>query len=210
MNYTQKTILAVLIISILFSCSPAQATDLPKIAKLLPPQTVLLVETENFNQLKEQFQKTSIYKLYKDPAMAAFVKNAETKWQEMIKDIDNKNDILKTVIDANILPEGKVAFAMIMNNIKEQEPPILFISEWGKNSAKIKEAVDKMIKKAIDDGIGKKTEDYKGVTIVTTIKELPPIQVPDHSNFDPEQKENPTKTFQPEPIKTYHCFIVDV
>ena len=74
-------------LSFFMLCAPAviQANPLPKTAGLLPPETLLLLETADFQQLKVQFEKTSVYRLYKDPAMAAFVADAKTKLTEKIK-----------------------------------------------------------------------------------------------------------------------------
>jgi len=57
----------------------AAAAVLPETAKLVPPETVLLVNINDFGQLKQQFEKTNLYNLYKDPAMAAFVDDAKAK-----------------------------------------------------------------------------------------------------------------------------------
>lgn len=59
--------------------APAPAKVLPRTAGLVPPETLILVDIDNFNQLKTKFEKTNLYKLYKDPAMAAFVEDFKTK-----------------------------------------------------------------------------------------------------------------------------------
>ncbi len=148
----------------------AQAGVLPKTARLLPPETVLLTDIDNFSQLRGQFEKTSVYKLYKDPAMAAFVEDFKTKRQEKVRKLDN--EIAEAVISADILPEGRVAVALVLNEQTKEanEPPFLFITEWGENTAKIKEAVEKQVEKAIEDGSHRKTEDYRGVSIITIIR----------------------------------------
>jgi len=149
----------------------AQAEALPEAAKIVPPETVLLVEVDNFGQLKEQFERTSFYKLYKDPAMAAFVEDFKNKWREKMRELDN--EIAIAIIDADVLPSGRVAVALVLNEqtIDAGKPPFLFIIQWGEKITKIKEAVDKMVKKAIEDGSHKKSEDYRGVSIKTIIDE---------------------------------------
>ncbi|RKY25298.1 MAG: hypothetical protein DRP62_01620 [Planctomycetota bacterium] len=144
---------------------------MPETVALVPPETILLIEVDNFSQLKAQFKKTNFYKLYKDPAMAAFVDDFKAKWREKIKEIDN--DIARAILDADVLPQGKVAFALALNNqpTNANEPTVLFISQWGQNISKIKEAVDKTVKKAIADGSHKKSEDYRGVAIETVVGE---------------------------------------
>jgi len=149
----------------------AQAGVLPETAKLIGPETMLLVEVENFGQLKEQFEKTNFYKLYKDPAMAAFVGELKTKLGEKIREADN--EIAKAIFDADVLPQGRVAIALVLNEESKnaKEPLVLLITEWGETIGKIKEAVDKTVKKAIENGSHKGSEDYRGVIITTITKE---------------------------------------
>ena len=100
----------IVIISILSAFVSVQAKPLPGTANLVPPETILLVEVNNFSQLKTQFEKTSLYKLYKDPAIATFVDDFKAKCRKKINEIDS--DITRAVVDANILPQGRVAFAL--------------------------------------------------------------------------------------------------
>ncbi|MFZ0033411.1 MAG: DUF3352 domain-containing protein [Sedimentisphaerales bacterium] len=158
-----------------FLCLPAsaRAEALPTAAKLVPPETVLLINIDNFQQLKTQFEKTGFYRLYKDPAMAAFVENAKTKWHEKIKKLDD-NNIFKAIFSVDIFPQGKVAAALVPNEQSKDSngPPIVIITQWGEGIDKIKEAVDKMLKKNIElGGHQKKSEDYRGVSIEITIDE---------------------------------------
>jgi len=209
---TTTKVTRALVTCALMTCAltSAQANILPKTAKLIPPETVLLAEVDNFNRLKQQFEKTNLYKLYKDPAMAAFVNDARAKWHEKMK--GEKDYITKTIIDANVLPQGRVALALVFNKrtIDTKEPQVLLITQWGANTSKIKEAVEKQVKKAIEDGLHRKTEDYRGITIVTMIKELPPKKVPDFSSYKPENgNAHPMKTVQPPPEKTSYCFVND-
>jgi len=152
---------------------PAGADVLPEAARLVPPQTILLVDTENFSRLKEQFEKTSFYKLYKDPAMAAFVDDVKAKWNEKIKKLD-ENNIFRTIMDADVLPQGRVAVALVLGEETKDlnEPPIMIITQWGEKISQIKETVSKLVQKNIDmGGRQKSSEDYRGVSIETMIDE---------------------------------------
>jgi hypothetical protein len=143
---------------------------LPETGKLVPPDTVLLEDIGNFSQLRTQFEKTGYYKLYKDPAMTAFVEDFKTKLREKVKQMDN--ELVRTIFDTEILPQGRVAFALVLNEQTKDanEPPILFITQWGQSIDKIKEAVDKMVQKAIENGARRKNEDYRGVSVTTIIQ----------------------------------------
>lgn len=151
----------------------AQAEALPRTAKLVPPETILLMDIDDFQQLKTQFEKTNLYKLYKDPAMAAFVDDAKAKWCEKIQKLDD-NDIFKTIFSADVLPQGRVAAALVLNEQSKDfnEPPVVIITQWGEGIDKIKEAVDKMLEKNIEyGGHQKRSEDYRGVSIEISIDE---------------------------------------
>ena len=135
----------------LFSSNSVWAQKLPDTAKLVPPETILLVDFDDFGRLRTQFEGTNFYKLYKDPAMAAFVDDFKTKWREKIRKPDN--ELLRVIADIDALPQGRVAAAFVLNeqiNKDANEPPLLLITQWGQTIAKIKEAVDKMVEKAIE------------------------------------------------------------
>jgi hypothetical protein len=151
----------------------ARAKALPRTAKLLPPETILLMNIDDFQQLKTQFEKTSLYRFYKDPAMAAFVDNTKTKWREKIQKLDD-NDIFKAIFSTDVLPQGRVAAALVLNEQSKDfnEPPLVIITQWGEGIDKIKEAIDKMLKKNIEvGGHQKRSEDYRGVSIEISIDE---------------------------------------
>ena len=209
MKHFFKSALAITVISVAGTSHFAGGATLPKTAKLVPPETILLVDVDNFSRLRAQFEKTSFYKLYKDPVMAAFVNDAKAKLSKKVRQADN--EIARVIVDANVLPQGRAAFAVVFSKQPSEtnEPAISFIIQWGENAAKIREAIDKMAKKAVEKGSHQKTENYRDVTITTLIKELPPREVPDWSRYKPEQNDIPTKKFQPPPEKTHYCFIDD-
>jgi len=149
--------------------STAQGKTLGKTAELVPAETALLVNVDNFGQLKGQFEKTNIYKLYKDPAMRAFIEDFRSKWRQKMPDPDN--ELIRMILDEKVRPEGKLAVALVLNQkaIDTGEPMALFVSQWGQSIAKIKEAVEKQAKKAIEKGLHQTSEDYRGVNIKTII-----------------------------------------
>ncbi|MCK5473026.1 MAG: hypothetical protein KAI59_03270, partial [Planctomycetes bacterium] len=134
----------------------------------------LLVDIDNFNQLKTKFEKTNFYKLYKDPAMAVFVEDFKTKWREKTQKRDD-NDIFKTIYNADVLPRGRVALALVLNEQTKDvnEPLILMITQWGEKINEIKDAMSKMLEKNVElGGHQKKSEDYHGVSLETVIDEI--------------------------------------
>ncbi len=153
-------------------CASA-AGALPRIDKLLPPETVFFVNVDDFQQLKTKFEKTGFYRLYKDPAMTDFMESTTEKWREKIQKLDD-NDIFKAIFNAEVLPEGKVGIALVLNqeNKDFNEPPVVIITQWGQGVDKLKESIDKMLEKNIElGGHQKRREDYRGVSIEITVDE---------------------------------------
>jgi Protein of unknown function (DUF3352) len=150
--------------AILLPSASGSAQTLPRTAKLVPPETVLLVNIENFNQLRTQFEKTNLYKLYKDPAMKPFVDSIEAKWEQLKQ--SSQNEWAKIIAEAGVLPEGRAALALVLDEQSKDanEPPLLFITQWGANVGKVKEAVGKIVDKAVENGARRQTEEYRGVT----------------------------------------------
>ena len=161
------------VLMLLSAPATLSAIELPKTARLVPPETIVLADINNFNQLWTQFEKTNIYQLYKDPAMAAFINNFKTRLQE--KKQQPESEYLRTIIDAGVLPQGRLAAALVIDKQTPEanEPPVLVIAQWGDKIDKIKEAIDKIVGKAVEDGAHRQTEDYRGVEIVT-IESKPP------------------------------------
>ena len=104
--------------ALLFLCRPAgvRAADLPKTANLVPPETVLLVSVEDFGQLKTMFEKTSLFRLYTDPSMKAFIDDFKTKWQDKVRESDS--ELAGIVKDAATLPQGRAAIAVHLCRIQ--------------------------------------------------------------------------------------------
>ncbi len=174
-KHTVSLLLLVILFSIsLFCAATSGAETIGDIAKLVPPETVLLTEIGNFEELTTQFQKTYFYKLYKDPAMAEFVQDFDKKWRQKVREFDN--GIANAIARADVLPHGKVAFAIAFDDTPEPQeiPGFLVITQWGSDLEKIKETITEEIKKAVNAGAHKKSDDYRAVTIDTIITEGKP------------------------------------
>jgi hypothetical protein len=155
-------------LALLFIPVSTNAAALPRTARLVPPETILLVEIDDFTDLRTQFEKTNLSKFIKDPAMSPFIQDLKTKWREKKQD-ETDEDIPGILREVDVWPQGRIALAVVLNEQMEDmdEPPILFISQWGGGIDKVKEAVDKNVEKAIEDGARRDVEEYRGVRIVT-------------------------------------------
>ncbi|MHC4147205.1 MAG: DUF3352 domain-containing protein, partial [Planctomycetota bacterium] len=147
---------------------------LPQTAKLLPPDTAFVVSIENVSRLKGQFEKTDLFKLYKDPSMAAFVDKFKAGLKQKVKDSDSK--LAAIVSDAAVLPEGRAALALVLNEktIDADQPPVMFIAEWGDKAAQAKEMVEKIFAEGVEEGqASRQTEDYRGAVITSITGQSP-------------------------------------
>lgn len=149
------------------------AADLPKTAKLVPPQTIALVEIDNYNRFREHLENTSLYRLYKDPAIAAFVEHVKDKWRKNLEAMDQDN-VLRALLEADAEPEGRLAAAWLANERLEDtnEPAAVIITQWGQNITKIREAITKVTQRNIEmGGRSRPGEDFRGVTIESVVDE---------------------------------------
>ena len=155
-------------LALVFTPAFAEAATLPKTARLVPPETIFLVDIDDFTELRAQFEKTNLYKLIKDPAMLPFVDDLKAKWQERKKD-ETDDEIPGILRDVDVWPQGRIAVAVVLSEQTKDanDPPILFISQWGEGIGKVREAVDKNVEEAIEDGARRQAEEYRGVNIVT-------------------------------------------
>ena len=150
------------------------AKPLPDTAKIIPPETAALINIHDVNSLQLQFQKTNLYKFYKDPAMAAFFKAFKSKWQDKMR--ESQDEISKMISDVNAFPSGRLAAAVLLNEKTRTtgEPMLLVVSQWGKNVNSVKTAVDKAAKKAVENGARQEKETIRGHEVITiTQKEEP-------------------------------------
>jgi hypothetical protein len=182
--------------------------DLLKTAQLVPADTFLLVDIADFNNLMKKLEKIPLYRLYKDPAMRTFIENFRDKF---IKKLQEDDAVLKTVLDANNLPSGKLAVAMALkgNSDDDIEPTVLVISQWGQNIAKMKDAFDKSTQKSVEQGEHKSVENYRDVNIVILTTETPARQVPDAAHYNPDDAKLRMKTIPAKVAKNCYCFIDD-
>ncbi len=187
-----------LLLWILVFCPFYQATavTLPDSARLVPEETIFLVNIENFEQLYQQLQNTNWGRLFNDPAMANFVKDIKSKSRARLE--ARGDEIAKAIIDANALPTGRVTFALTASSRSAMPklPHILLISQWGTQTDKIKKTINKITAKSLNEGARRTEEIYHKIEIITLIKNS------DQPYIDPVMK-------LPQ-LQISYCFIDDV
>lgn len=70
---------------LLFALCASAWADVMESARMLPDDMMVMVSVESVNGLRAAAQKTSLYSLYKDPAMQEFVAGSEKKIREAIE-----------------------------------------------------------------------------------------------------------------------------
>lgn len=159
--------------AVVFLCIsiPADAVTLDKTAKLVPPETVLLFDIEDFGRLETQLKKTNLYKLYEEPSMAKFIEHVKSKWKEENPELEK--DFTGIFSDIDTPPQGRVALAITFSEQTADinQPPILLITQWGPAIEKIKTAMDKLVESEIENGLHKRSSEYRGVTITSLLTE---------------------------------------
>ncbi len=161
----KKSHLVVLILVILtVNCMAAK--QLPKIQAILPAETVAILEIDDLEKCREKLEKTGLGKLCEDPAMQPFVNAIKEKIEKNISDI--KNDIADLVLKEKIWPQGKVFFALVLDETarEKKEPTAVFLAQWGQNAEKAKEALEKTLQMTTgQDGYHRKQEQFRDVKI---------------------------------------------
>ncbi len=160
---TGRRVCAVMMLGAVLCATGGAAT--PKAAQLLPSKTVFLLEVDNFQTLWDQFKQTSFHGLYADPAMKPFLDDFHTKRKDKASKADN--EIVQMIFGAGTLPSGRVAAAVVLPESGTGEPAFVVLAEWGDKLAAVREAIDKMVSKAVDDGARKSRQEYRGVEITT-------------------------------------------
>jgi hypothetical protein len=169
MRYFLKSLSIFYLFTVLF-CSICIGA-IPETGKLVPKETIALVNINDFSRTRANFEKTDIYQLYKDPSMKAFVEDAKEKLR--LKAREKESDILESLMESEITPEGRMFFALVHNEKaqSEQEPQALFLIQFGGNIEKAKELVTDIVSNAIDSGARQNEEDYRSVSLNTIIKD---------------------------------------
>ncbi|HSV27872.1 MAG TPA: hypothetical protein VLH60_08275, partial [Sedimentisphaerales bacterium] len=179
-------------VCLLAAALPCAAGTLPAIDKLLPAETVFVVATNSFAELNQKFEKTDIYRLYKDPAMAPFIENSR---ERLLKSLEKNRAFQRFAAADYPLPQGKVAFALVLPQPSadgsQKDTVMLVICQWGSELPKFRDLFEKQIKDMEDKGGSRRQEEYRGTQVVSVFEA---------AGNDAEQ---------PEPVFSY-AFIDDV
>ncbi|MDD4888936.1 MAG: hypothetical protein PHU85_03330 [Phycisphaerae bacterium] len=188
---TRTVLWATLCLAIALSlAAPALAADDP--AKLAPDDTMLYVVVPNFQALFDKFKETTVYGLYREPAMQPCVAPAEKKINEVIdkglSEVWSQIGLEKPPKELP-WPQGRVTMILRLASVKRQfemtepaadggpaqkkvheytdtEPQVVVLAEMGKNATALKDIIKKGVDKSVEDGeIRKVRETVRGIDV---------------------------------------------
>jgi hypothetical protein len=175
------------------AAEPAPAGPAEAAARLLPGDTIFFLLIKDVNSLKENAKKTSMYGLYKDPAMQAFVAPAEKKVNEFIDGKLKeawKEAGLENPPESLPWPEGRVILGVRLDMVTRQvpkmewsgqdneppkvvgtedrkspEPRLVLLADMGANAEKARTLIQQLAEKAVEKGYKRTQESLRGLDI---------------------------------------------
>ena len=167
-----------------------------ELAGLFPADSFLyVIVPEGVTALQEKLKKTSLWGLYKDPAMQRFIESAEKvvreKLDEKLKEAWKELEIDEPPEELP-WPTGRVVLAMRMgmknSQVPEPVPQFVVIADMGESMPALKEIAANAAEKAVDEGAKRQREDVRGVqmeTITPAVAESAEGE-PSHRSPEPE------------------------
>lgn len=201
MTVTCRLIASLIVLALPLSI--VHSAPLPDSAKLLSPDTLLMLSVNDLQQARAQFEKTRWFDLYKDPAMQPFIEKAKSLLNDSVK--DEEDELLRLIVQSKTLPSGRVLMAMSLPGKTDSftpEPTFLLLAQWGDKITQIRDAMDKRLQKQIDNGAHRKIEPYRGFEIITLL--TPQTAQPEDEEDDAEEEK-----IESEPDRDYYCFFDD-
>jgi len=180
----------------------AHSAPLPDSAKLLPPDTLLMLTLNDFQQIRTQFEKTRLYELYKDPTMQPFIEKMKSLLDESVQ--DEEDELIRLIVQSKMLPTGRLFLAMTLpaeTEAMDFEPGFILLAQWGDKITQVRTAMDKGLQKKIDNGSHKKVERYRGFDIITLL-------TPQNTDAELEDEES-SEIIKLEPSEDHYCFFDD-
>ncbi len=171
----RRTTVPIVILSSLLICSfgtSAVRADVLESARMLPDDTVVMVSVESVTGLRAALEKTSLYGLYKDPAIQAMLGDAEKKLREQIdksiKDLWQKMK-LENPPKQIPYPEGRVVLGLSVvapaadSNDSEPKVRLVALADMGSRAAQVAELLRALSAGAVNMGDTMQKKDIAGI-----------------------------------------------
>lgn len=137
---------------------------IPPVEKLLPDDTLAMVNAPDFIKLREIWKKSPQIQLLNDPAMKPFVDKFTSKWNEkFLRPLERELGIRWD--DYSSLPQGQLTFAVTQNNgpaRNNQSPGLLLLVDTKDKSGQLKKNIADLRKKWAEAGKSIRTEKIRG------------------------------------------------
>lgn len=171
--------------------SPAPGNPLD-CARYLPPDTLGFIAIDSAKHLRENFQKTSVYALYKDPVMQPFLGPAKQKLEKKIDEFLKEFGLalgLENSPGSWPWPQGQMSVALFIQprlnseiydgaldaemgapRGKHPDFQAIFWADMGKNKEDAQKLIQSITDKRIEKGAVRQKETVRGIEI-TFLKE---------------------------------------
>ena len=209
MKALSKSLIIVLLLTI--AIPTFSAAKLPPTDQLLPKDAVFYFNIDSFQALENKAKQTRIYNLFNDPSMKPFIDGIKSKFIESIEQVDKTDDLMDRISDANAFPQGRISFALLLDNYipKGEEVGFFAIVGFGENIEKAKKIINQEIQKQIDQGLARKKETIAGCDVTVLIDQRDTISVP-HLDTDNDGNSVRTTTEIPRsPFELRYTYIDD-
>jgi hypothetical protein len=161
--YSLATLAALLI-------APGAPAAIPPAEQLLPVDTLAVISTPDWSQLRAAYQKAVPSQLWNDPAMKPFREKFATKWtEEFVQPLER--DLGVKFDDYSALLQGQVTFAVTQDGWQgaeenDGEPAFLFLLDAKDNGGLLKTNLTELRKKWSDAGKPIRTEKIRDVEFI--------------------------------------------
>jgi hypothetical protein len=180
----------------------AVAAAIPSAERLLPADTLAVISTPSYSQLREIYAKSPLGQLLYDPAMKPIREKFISKWkEEFVEPLERELGV--KLQDYDELLQGQITFAVTQNGWQgrdDQEPAFLLLLDTVNKQELLKTNLAGLRQKWVDSGKSIKTETIRGTDF--WIVQVTSNNVPDTlQKFFPHRQEIQEKGRENEPAR---------
>jgi hypothetical protein len=175
------TVAAISVLSLIgWLCPSTTRADVMESARMLPDDTLVMVSVESVSGLRAALEKTSLFGLYKDPAMQPLVKETEKKIREgideAIKDLWKKLE-METPPEQIPYPEGRVVLGLSVFAMKAADsgarPPagekrgfrLALVADMGSRADQVRQIARSLSTSAANAGTTIRKQEVAGIEL---------------------------------------------
>ena len=159
-NLLRRDQKSITLLAVIFCLGVRGHAAVPAPEKLLPDDTLLMVNAPDFLKIRQIYKSSPQSQLWNDPAMRPFKEKFLSKWNDdFVKPLERELNV--HFADYSSLPQGQVTLAVTLNGneAKDDQPPgLLLLVDTREKSSQLKTNLADLRKKWTDAGKSMKTE----------------------------------------------------